>query len=539
MRAARMAGLSAGLVCVCLTSLALPAQARHAWTDPRVLRIGTLIEPNTLNPVTGTLLPESRIDGLLFDGLVRIDARGRPIPDLATAVPSRANGGISADNRTLTYHLDPRARWHDGVPVTADDVIFTWHAIMNPNNNVGTREGYQEIAGITAPDPHTVRIQYKLPYAPALFLFADNIQGAIVPKHLLQQYADLNHVPFNGAPVGSGPYVLRTWNRGNDLIFEANAAYFRGAPHIPRIDLRIVPDTNTILTLLHTHEIDLSDDFDPTQVRALRGIDGAAITIASSNGYRHLSFNTRRAPLDDARVRRALAYASDTDAIYNKIYFGIGARAPADQNPAGGWADPALHAYPHDLARADALLAAAGWLPGPDGIRVKGGKRLTLGIVSVAGAKSNEAIEVMLQAAWREAGVELTIKNFAGATIFATMQDGGLLYNGNYDVALFSFFRNPDPNDQATMGPASIPPAGRNASFFADAELGRLQEAGIRTFDPARRHAIYDRIQRIIVRDVPIYTLVWVPIIDAYNSDLHGIDPSPLVDTWNVTSWTL
>ncbi|MBV9103285.1 MAG: peptide ABC transporter substrate-binding protein [Candidatus Eremiobacteraeota bacterium] len=387
---------------------------------------------------------------------------------------------------------------------------------------------------------HTVRVNFKEPYAPAIFLFADETRGAIMPEHLLSRYADLNHIPFNRAPIGSGPYVLREWRHGDRLIFDANPLFFRGAPKIGRIELRIVPDTNTELTQLRTHEIDATTDLDPNQLAAVRGIPGIATRIVSTNGFRHVSFNTRRPPLNDPNVRRALCYAMDPDSIYQKTYFGVGLRAPADQNPGSGWADPTIHYYPHDPARAEAMLERAGWIRGADGIRTKNGRRLSIGLVSVTGAKANEAIEVALQDAWRAIGVEATIKNFPGTTLFAPAAGGGIILSGNFDAALYSLFRDPDPNDMGFMGPNGVPPNGFNTSFYADPLMGRLQVEAVRTFDLRRRHQLYDAIQRMIVRDVPIYTLLWVPLIEAYDARINNVKPSPTgIDFWNVTDWRM
>ncbi|MBV9103284.1 MAG: hypothetical protein JO060_06810 [Candidatus Eremiobacteraeota bacterium] len=133
------AALVALVVPACTTTTAGGRTGRGSGST--VLHVGTLIEPNTLNPVGGTLVLESRVANLIYDGLIRVDDRGQPVPDLTTVVPSQANGGISRDGRTVTYHLAPNARWSDGTPVTARDVIFTWRAIMNPRNNVTTRVG--------------------------------------------------------------------------------------------------------------------------------------------------------------------------------------------------------------------------------------------------------------------------------------------------------------------------------------------------------------------------------------------------------------
>ena len=137
----RLAAIAAfaAIACTSCTRVGVNADGLHAWTDPTTVRVGMWEEPHTLDPVISNMFFESDVYQLEFDGLIRYDERGHAIPDLAREVPTLANGGISRDGRTLTYHLMPNARWHDGVPVTADDVIFTWHQIMNPNNNTSSR----------------------------------------------------------------------------------------------------------------------------------------------------------------------------------------------------------------------------------------------------------------------------------------------------------------------------------------------------------------------------------------------------------------
>ena len=174
----------------------------HAWTKPDTVRIGFYEEPDTLNPVIGQMSFSSDVFQLVFDGLIRFDERGRPVPDLAREVPSLANGGISKDGKTITYHLMPGAKWHDGVPLTSHDVAFTWRQIMNRSNVTPTRVGYERIQRIDTPDDRTVIVRLDRPYPPAIFLFKNLNQGAIVPEHILRGYASINKVPFNRGPIG-------------------------------------------------------------------------------------------------------------------------------------------------------------------------------------------------------------------------------------------------------------------------------------------------------------------------------------------------
>ncbi len=508
--------------------------ALHAWTRPEVFRYGDQIEPDSLNPYLSNALAAGRVETLIFSGLLRYGPHGKLFPDLATAVPSVANGGISRDGTAYTYHLDPRAVWHDGVPVTSADVVFTWHAIVDPRNNVTSRAGFDRIANVIALGPHTVRIVYRGPYAGGLGAFAGGARHAILPKHALDR-ADFNTADFNHAPVGSGPYAFVRWNRGSDIELHAFPRYYRGPAAIPTIDYRILPDTNTLFEALRTHDLDAAE-IEAGFVTLAKTVEGLGVVTAPTLAYRHLDYNTARPGLNERDVRLALSYAIDRDAIFRKIYFGIGSRNPGDQLVSFGWGDPRLRPYPHDPARAEAMLDRAGWRRGPDGVRGKDGRRLTLTIRAIAGQKPAEATEVELQSDWARIGVELVVKNSPGATLFAN--GTGPLAAGAYDVSYYGYQREPDPDDSDTIGPAFVPPRGRNWTRFADPEIGRLQLRASRALDPAERHRLYDRIQELLVANDPFDTIYWVPSIVGYNVDVRGLQPIPGATIfWNVTEW--
>ncbi len=545
-RSPQLAQAAVAMAAICLTSCSRVATQGegahlHAWTKPDTVRIGMYEEPDSLNPIIGSMAFSGDVFQLEYDGLIRYDAHAHPIPDLAREIPTVQNGGISRDGRTLTYHLMPGARWHDGVPVTADDVIFTWHQLMNPANTTPTRNGYDRIVSIDAPDPHTVRVHLNGPYPPALYLFRDLNQGAILPKHILGTFSDLNHVRFNVQPVGSGPYVFKGWSHGSEMRFDANHAYFRGAPHIEHVIVKFVPDQNTMLAQLRTHEIDVFYDVPTIQVDQVRGIAGVSVASTSTLHWEHLAFNTRRPPLDDVRVRQALCYGLDETSLHQKIYRGLGTIGPVEFNPDFEWADKKISAYPYDPAKAEALLESAGWKRAADGIRFRNGRPLAVTISTVAGVKNRELIEVQLQNWWRAIGVDASVKNFPAATLFAPAAAGGMLYGGKTDVALFTWQNTtPDPDDESYIAPDRVPPQGQNVTFFANAEIGKFLKEGIGTYDPALRHRAYDGIQHILIREVPEYVLDWLPEVVAYNSDIRGIEPVPVgSDLWNIGSWTI
>jgi peptide/nickel transport system substrate-binding protein len=497
-------------------------------------------EPHTLDPVVSTMTFEDDVFQLEFDGLIRYDGHAHAIPDLARAAPTLANGGVSRDGKTISYHLMPNVRWHDGVPLTAADVVYTWHQIMNPRNNTVAREGYDRIASIDTPDPLTVRIHLSKPYAPAVYLFANGSVGSILPKHVLAKYPSLNSTPFDASPVGSGPYIFKSWTHGSDMRFDANPAYFRGAPKIAHVVLRFIPDQNTMINALRAHDVDVYYLVSTTQAEIVRAIPDTTFAQVPSLNWEHLTFNTSRPPLDDRRVRLALCYGFDAGMVFRTIYHRLGGHFPTQFSPGLVGFDPALSYYPYDPKKAGALLDAAGWKLSADGLRRKNGQSLAFAISTVAGVKLREELEVLFQRSWKAIGADVTVKNYPAALFFEPLAEGGPLYTGRTDVAIYTSSHPwPDPDDENTIAPDHLPPEGQNTSRFNNAELGRLISAGLASYDPAVRAPIYRRVARIMLDNVPEYTLSWEPQITAVNSDLHGVQPNPVgSDLWNIAAWT-
>lgn len=542
-RRSRVFGLAALIAAVALggcTPVAVSGRTGlHAWTDPGTVRIGLWEEPHTLDPVISSMAFEYDVYQLEFDGLIRFDSHARAVPDLALEVPSLANGGISRDGKMLTYHLARNARWHDGVPVTAADVIYTWRQVMNPNNNVSSRSGYDRIVSIDAPDPYTVRVHLRAAYAPAIYLFADGDIGTILPRHLLAKYANLNRTPFNADPVGSGPYIFRSWAHGSSMRFDANPHYFRGVPKIAHAVLRFIPDQNTMANEIRAHDVDVYYRVSTTQAPVVEKIPGTTFVSVASFNYEGLTFNTARAPLDDPRVRLALCYGYDQHRVFQTIYHSLGGQAPTQIGPGLLGYDPSIGYYPYDLRRAGALLDAAGWRRGRNGVREKKGVPLQLEIASVAGDKIREELEVVLQSAWHQLGINVSVKNYEANLFFEPYQDDGPLYTGKTEVSIFTTTHSfPDPDIEPSLGPDQVPPNGQNFSRYRNAEMGRLIAAGLKSNDPAARVPIYRRLQQIMIDEVPTYTTSWEPQIMVGNEDLRGMAPNPVAsDLWDVADW--
>ena len=506
----------------------------------RELRIALTQEPGTLNPVVANLAIETDLMQFLYSGLIRYNERGEPIPDLAVRVPSHGNGDISRDGKTVTYHLEHNAKWHDGVPLTSADVAFTFSALTNPKNNIAASEPYQEIERVETPDAYTVRLKLRRAWAPIIDAFSDRNVGAIVPAHLLKNFPNLNHIDFNAAPIGSGPYKFVAWHRGSDVELAANPEYFRGAPKIGRVVIRFLTSDNTMMVSLRTHEIDLADRLNISTYENLGSVPGMMAANQAQSYWEHLTFNTQKAPLDDRRVRLALCYGFDVHELFAKVAHGLGMLAPGNQNPLTFWYNKKLVYYPYDRARAGQLLDAAGWKPTATGIRAKNGVPLAITLSFASGNLSREQTGVILQQRWKQIGVDVTIKTYPAATFFAQAGNGGPLYGGKTDVALLAFVNTvSDPSGLNVNGADRIPPHGNNLAFWKNDEVTTLENRAAQSFVPAQRKKLYDRVQEIEVRELPYYVIRWAEITDMRTAELNGVKPSVIGSTfWNVADWT-
>src|SRR5581483_2560322 len=291
--------------------------ASHRAAPPAAVRFALAADPQTLNPLFGhpdAASVEQQAARLVFEPFVDLDAHGRAQPALLSMLPARSNGGISADGRTIVYRLR-RARWSDGVPVTSADVLFTLRSILDPRNPVRTREGYDLIDRAEAPDEHTVVVHLTRAWAPAaLTYFSYGLSSnVVVPAHVLRAQQPLAQAPFNAAPsVGDGPYRFESWRRGDALQYAANPLYWRGRPAVAALWVRIVPDPSTNLLLMQSGQLDWNL-VAPAQLPILRENRDVAFVKVPTAVVAGLAFNTRHAPLDDVRVRRAIAFSIDRD----------------------------------------------------------------------------------------------------------------------------------------------------------------------------------------------------------------------------------
>ncbi len=534
--------LSALAIIALMTATASCAKQDATATTAGDLRIGLPIAPTNLNGVLAQNTNESFVDGLIYSQLVVIDNHGNETPDLAQIVPTTTNGGISKDGRTIVYHLRHNVKWQDGVPFTSKDVVFSFHAVMNPNNNVVSRRGFDQVASVSTPDPYTVIFHMKVLFAPAISsLFGDSDSPVfILPEHLLAKYPNLNQVAFNSAPVGTGPFKFARWLRGDRIVLVANDTYFRGKPQLKQVDLRLITDSNTTEAQLRSHDIDLAFELTGANYKNFAGDPAFVRTPAKAPSYVAFLFNMHRPPLNDVLVRRALNAAIDRASITAKNTYGAGTLAVGDLSDFYRWAyDPTLKAAPYDQKAADALFDQAGWHRGPGGVRMKNGKTLSLQLTYGQGSQTSRNIIAQVQQTLTAAGVNVTSKSYDFASLYASAQSGGIFNSGNFDIGFYAWTSGADPDDSSQWLSTQIPPAGNNISRYISPEMDAAQHAALSTFDHSARKKAYATIQRLLLRDQPGAFVYYQPERFVATPDLKGFLPNGIIDGWNAWQWSI
>jgi peptide/nickel transport system substrate-binding protein len=516
----------------------------HAPPPTGVLRTALGSDLPGFNPLVLDNANVTYVAALIHGFLMRADGEGRLIPDLATVVPTRANGGISADGRTVTYHLRRGVRWHDGQPFDARDVVFSFAAAMNPNNATPDRTGFDHVANVREVDPYTVRVTLTRPFSPfvaSCFTMGANDPYPILPAHLLAGKHDINRDPYNAAPVGLGPYKLTSWERGSRIVLGADPNYFRGKPAIPRIELSIVPDPNTVLTLWRTGATDYQigrvqtgrSFFDGLRTRA-----DAHIVLKPHYEFDYVLFNVAHPPLDDVRVRRALLLGIDRTRIMHDMDGELWVPGDSDRLPGQFAYDPTVVQAKFDPAAARKLLDAAGWRVGADGFRGKNGKPLILDFVATTESPSTGRFGLFAEQDLGKIGVRVNLKSYAYNLIWASKTDHGIYQTGRFDLTYTGWQPNVVADHSYLFRCDTRPPNGDNMGLICDPAIEAAAREELETMDPAREAAGDRAITRRLVDQTDLIFLGFNREAVSYRDDLLGVEPSVTGQHfWNAYAW--
>jgi peptide/nickel transport system substrate-binding protein len=479
-----------------LLSLVLAAGAAApaaAQAPPGVLQIAILSDV-TLNPFTlPQQLPTLLVGKTVFGTLTRYQpGDGKPVGDLATSWRALEGG------RVWELKLRPGVKWHDGQPFSSADVKFTLENIVNPNVKALFRSQLQGLERVETPDPLTARAVFKDPFPALPIVLGFNI--FIAPRHLLDG-KDLNALDdFVRKPVGTGPFRWKEAVKGSHVTVEANPDYHGGAPKLRALAFKVIPDVNTVVAQLRTGELDVAV-VTATHKETLAGAANLSFKTAVLPSTFFLALNNARWPFTERAVRQAMMYGLNRELMVQRLLKGEAPLAAGPYATAfGPYVHPGLKPYPFDVSRAKALLAEAGFKPGPDGVLAKDGKRLAFSLMVDKGNPEREQIALYAQQSWKQLGadVKLEVEEWS---VF--IKRGNRVPSGDYDARTGWRITSPDPDKTAEYTTGGI----NNHFAYSNPEVDALMARARSTVEEGARVAAFHKLQELIHRDVP---LVWI-----------------------------
>jgi peptide/nickel transport system substrate-binding protein len=503
--------------------------------------------PQTLNPYLSQQLSVVDIDSAVFDSLVLIDNKGRFTPDLATKWKSNKAG------TRWVFYLNPKATWQDGKPVTAADVVFTQHLVINKNFPATSTLGFDHVKTIKAVGKYQVDVTLTTPYAPFLAYWGTSF---ILPKHVLGGIAPdkvRTDAAYSTKPLGSGPFKITQNVSGDHYTLVANKNYFRGAPHLASIIFRIVPNSNTVVNQLQTGEVNLAgqtSDISARQFNDLKHVSGLKTYNTPGFNWQHVDL-LETGFLKDVKVRQAMMMATDRAKIIKDIALGYGTPQYSDQPPSKKlFYDPSVtHYWTFDPAKASQMLAADGFTRGSNGILEKGGVPFNLTLYGDSGGGTTIAqLLELLKNEWSQVGINATIKLLDAATLFGNrgpLYDPNRLSSNTMQAVQYEWIEGYDPDDSFFWNSNQIispsVSSGGNFDGYHNAQVDQLTTQGLTTVNTKAREKIYKKLSVILAKEVPDIWLYWGRVLSAATSKLHNYKPNPFNYNlaWNAKDWYL
>lgn len=499
--------------------------------------IGLSQEPTVFDPRRPHIEVDDGVHMTLFSALWMVDPSGTMQPRLAAEVPTVANGGISEDGLTWKVKLRPGVKWHDGVPFTAADVKFSLESVVAPNFPASSRVGHQLVTDIQMPSPDLITWKMTKAYAPYLSILA---WFYIVPEHKLRN-EPITGGSFVQNPIGTGPFKWQERTPGDHITLTANPDYFGIGPLLQNVVFKYIPDLTVMYTQFQAGDIDYiglqgisSDHYDEAKKLKAR-----TVKVAAQSSIENFYFNLGLPQFKERAVRQALYYAYDKDSIIQQIYYGLATNAES-YLPEQSWAyNSNLPKHEYSLEKAKAMLDAAGWKPGADGIRTKNGVRLAFTNSTTAGNHLREQVQQLLQQDFQQIGAEMTIKNLPPAVMW-----GEYWIKSQFETAIVGiyFMTGPDPDASAYFHSSSIAVktgGGQNTMQYSNPEVDRLLVEGAAEQDRIKRVPIYQKLQAVMREDLPYLPQHQPSTIEGTKAGLNGYEPNGNVrlNTWNLETW--
>jgi peptide/nickel transport system substrate-binding protein len=471
-------------------------------------------EPDELNPLTFSSTPAYQAVHLMFRRLARRDST------LSGYAPDLANAWRMEGDSMLVLELRNDVLWHDGTRVTAEDVVFTIDRQRDPLTASPRQADVAAVTAVSARDSFTVEVRLSRtgPYTVNALL-----EVVPVPRHLLADVApaQMRTAPFSRNPVGNGFYRFGRWAPGQSLTLEVNPDRPDGRASIDRVVMRFIPDMNAAMTELLAGQADLLIRVPPDQKDRLE----TAANVEVYGGPRvrpgWIAWNTRRAPLDDVRVRRALLMAIDREALARGLFGDVGEPA-LSPIPAALWEHSAdVRPIPHDPAGAQRLLADAGWVDtNGDGLLDRGGRPLRIEVDFTSTDQVRQDYLVAMQSMLRRIGVDLVPRAYESTAWVQRLREGeftGSFWGWGWGPGVMG------PNAEMVFHSRSIPPAGPNFAASRNPRIDQLIDATLVTSDTTRARAIWRELEQLMIDDAVYAPLFMDPELFGVHSRFRNV----------------
>jgi peptide/nickel transport system substrate-binding protein len=487
-------------------------------------------EPKVLNPPIHTLAVEGTVMSVIFAGLVRSRADGTFEPDLAESYRIE-DGGL-----TYRFALRPGLRWPDGRPLTSADFLFTYQIYVDPRTKTAYLLGWDKIDRVETPDATTVVYRMKEVFAPFMVDVAGN---AVLPQHLLGDTQDIRNHPFNRAPIGSGPFVLKDWQAASQITLEVNPNYWRGRAKIDRIVFKIVPDATAQVNQLEAGEVDIIGVAQPALWDRVRAMAPRIMTTTYNDTRYALIQLDEYGALKELAVRQALDYATPKQDIVRGVLRGLAIPAYTDVPPGSAYASSHIERHDYNLNRARGLLQQAGFSM-QNGVMTRNGLPLQVPIYAAASSPTYTEVAQVLKDSWSKIGVQADVTTMEATTLFSNQ---GPQWNGKDAALIFSWGQGADPYNYINWSSRQIPnnedDPGENAERYSNPVIDDLVVRGGQVADFEKRKQIYDQIQQTLAHDVPVIFLYWPKALYAHSARVQGFRPNAFAGALSeVWSWT-
>jgi len=512
----------------------VPSETRNAEPEFGGIYVeGIAGTPARVNPFyAGENSVDETLSALVFAGLTRLDDRGVPFPDLARTWT------VSPDGLTYTFTLRSGLLWHDGVPLTSDDVVFTYQLLQSPElRNPPALQRLLKGAAFKSVDGLTLTVELPRPYAP----LPAYLTLGILPAHLLSSIrpADLYDSAFNQQPVGAGAYRMEVLAQDHsDLV--ANPSYHFDQPFIQNLELRFYRDDGSLFDALNARKIGsalFSSGIGPSDFLDIERRHDLRVSQLDTGTITYVYLNLNLPIFVDRRLRQALLYAVDRDAIINDVLRGQATRADSPIAPSNWAYSASLTRYEANTEVANLLLDEAGWSKGADGVRRRGGQQLAFTITTSSDPVHKQVAEKVAEA-WNALGARVGVTQ-VGLT--PLVRD--LIEQRNYEAILFVDSGEADPDPYDAWHSTETGGRGDNLSLWSHSRVDALLDEARTIASPSRRVELYREFQEIFAQEVPAIPLYVSTALYVQDATLSGVRVGRLTlpgdRFWQVQEWFL